>query len=352
VVKKNCPDADDQHGPSLEMNVEKLVEVNKKIRRKPSDFIRSPKELSKSWPKELIVCFSSERLLCFFDSTKEDPDIQFAISKVLQPKDPSRTPSHYASLVELAKYSVWKFRNNESFRMKRLREESERVKARANNTKGSKLVECPDLIAEGWKLARPTLVLKASGKTYAGVVEGEGVVEPTRPGNWKHLFSFRCDQIPENAGNLGGVISVYEQDDYLDGRAAFHDAEAILPRKTTGVKVFGAKRQQCLPSVGVVLSKGSAAVRNWVKSVGEWVGDLGYFEDNSRVADYMGEFQANHPHFDFDCRLMLGGWGAVYPESDWMKRMKHTLLASKPSREPWIDVYKVGKKFEVDLEVS
>ncbi|MFO0939416.1 MAG: hypothetical protein U0930_01480 [Pirellulales bacterium] len=352
LVQKNCPDVDDQQGPSLDTNVETLVEVNKQIRRKPSDFIRSPKELSKTWPNELIVCYSNDRLLCFFDSTKEDPDIQFAISKVVQAKDPSRAPSLYSSLTELAKYSIWKFRNNETFHNRRLKEERERAKARANKTESSKLLECPDLITEGWKLARPTLILKDSGKTYAAVVEGDGVVKPTRPGKWKHLFSFLCNKIPENAENLGGVISVYEQDDYLDGLAAFHDPEAVLPRKTNGIKVHGLKQQLCLPSLGVVLTKGSSTVRSWVKSVGEWVGDLECFEDNTRVADYMSEFGANHPHFDLDCRLMLGGWGAVYPESDWMTRMKHTLLASKPSREPWIDVYRVGKKFEVDRQGS
>lgn len=45
-------------------------------------------------------------------------------------------------------------------------------------------------------------------------------------------------------------------------------------------------------------------------------------------------------------------WGAVFPESDWLLRMKHTLLASKPSCEPWIDVYQVGKQLQVDREVS
>jgi hypothetical protein len=307
MVKKNCPNADDQLGPNLETSVERLVKVNKQIRQKPSDFIRSPKELSKAWPNELVVCFSSERLLCFFDSTKETPDIQFAIVKVLQTKDPLRTPSHYDSLGELAKYSVWKFKNNESYRKKQLLDDNARAKAKAKNPKKGSLVDCPDLIAEGFKLARPTLILRDSAKTYAGLVEGDGVVEPTRPGNWKHLFSFLRDKIPENAGNLSGVISVYEQDDYLDDLAAFHDAEAILPRKTNGVKVYGSTQRQCLPRIGVVLTKGSSAVRSWVRSTGQSGDDLEHFDNNPRVAEYVKEFQANHPHFDLGCQLMLGG---------------------------------------------
>jgi hypothetical protein len=353
LVKRNCPNAENITAPNLETDVDRLIKINRQIRSKPSDFIRSPKDLAKSWPNELVVCSFSDRFLCYFDSTNEDPEIQYVIAKLLQPKVPSRTPTMYESLGELAKYSIWKFRMSEAFLKRRLRDDGARTKARADRAKVAKnrSFECPDLIAEGWKLAKPTMILKESGKAYAGVIGGDGIVEPTRSGNWQHLFSFQCALVPENPRKLSGVISVYEQDDCLDELAAFHDSNSTLPRKTNGIKLYSSPHQ-CLPSVGVVLSKGSPAVRAWVKSMGEWVGDLGYFEDNPRVVEYVREFQSNHPHFNLDCHLMLGGWGAVFPESDWLLRMKHTLLASKPSREPWIDVYQVGKQLQVDREVS
>lgn len=352
AVSTDCNGWRDPYGPFVETDVGTLIDWNRRIRETPSKFVKTPRKLSRSWPKDLVVCFASERLLCFFDSSEADPQIQFALSGELQEFDPFRTPRHYSNFRQMTRYCLWKYRNQISWETKNQFQEAQRAEARANKSGEDPSLVCPDLIEEGKRLARPSLVLRERGDAYAAILGGTGVVPISLPGEWDHRFSFSCDHLPINPRKLHGVVSVYWQDDYLQSHAAINDPGAALPEDSDGTKLYGTPFD-CLPSVGVVLANGGAAVRRWTRAIGEWIGDLDVFECQENVARYIEAFQANHPHWaDPSCRMMLGGWGAGFPESDWLRRMSHTLLASQLRDEPFLEIYDTGTELQADEHVT
>jgi hypothetical protein len=148
-----------------------------------------------------------------------------------------------------------------------------------------------------------------------------------------------------NPRGLKGVISIYETD---GGKIkAVHDDRAMLPQQPDGEKLYGTSFK-CLPSIGVVLSKGSAQVRRWLRGEGIWSGDAegAHFDDQEPITRYQRAFQANHPLYLGDCDAMLGGWGNVYPDSRWRNLMNKSLLVTTfRDAEPWLEVYDSGKSF-------
>ncbi len=352
TVHADCNAWRDPYGPFLETDFETLIALNQRIRETPSRFVKTPRDMSRSWPNNLVVCYASDRLLCFFDSAHVNPQIQFAIGGAVQAFDPRTTPRHYSDFRQMTRYCLWKYRNQLSWQTKSHFQESQRAEARAKKSGEDPSLMVPNLVEEGKKLARPSLLLRDRGPVYAAILGGSGVVPPAGPGEWHHRLSFSGDHLPINPRNLQGVISVYCQDDYLQSLAAVHDPAATLPEETDGTKLYGTTFD-CLPSVGVVLAKGGAAVNRWTRAIGEWIGDLDFFECQEPVARYIEVFQAQHPHWaDPSCRMMLGGWGADFPEADWISRMNQTLLACQLRDEPFLEVFDTGEELQVDEHVT
>lgn len=208
-----------------------------------------------------------------------------------------------------------------------------------------------ELLAEGRKLARPAVALYDTGKKYAAVWHGNGVVSPG-PGEWRHWISIDTKALPENPRKLTGVVSVYEwfaDDDRMGELKVVHDKTASLPKKTDGTKLYG-KEFQCLPDVDALFQFGSKAVKNWVKTSG-WDPSTGY--DQSPVKDYLRVVHREHPFTSDDgTYAMLGGWSWCFnwcygtdEEYPWHLVKKTLVVLTLAESEPWIEVFDDGKKF-------
>ncbi|MBW3598627.1 MAG: SMI1/KNR4 family protein [Planctomycetes bacterium] len=358
AISKTCTDWPDQYrnfGDRLITDTERLRELNRDCREHPSKYIRTPPSIARAWPKELFIfggIAGSECPYWCFDASQGDPMLlPIHKSKKLE-EDGGFKPKRFRDLTEQIRFSYTQIRKAVR---QRAAEERQRERAKAASRGAPRTVERPDLIAEGWALARPALRLGAAGEKYAAVWGGEGVAAPPSKGEWRHWISVACGRLPLNPRGLKGVISIYEQIDDKHMRVrVMHDETRRLPRSPDGAKLYGSPFR-CLPSIGVVLSQGGKSVRQWLRAQEIWSGDAegALFEDQEPVDEYEAEFQSNHPHFLGDCDAMLGGWNVVFPDSDWRRLMKRSLLASTfRDAEPWVEAFDSGKSFSAFLRIT
>ena len=367
-VAKTCSDWPKEYASTgdrlLLTDIDKLIELNKKFRKAPARYVKSPKSIAKKWPREYIVIARNESWYFFFDATETDPEIHTIHQKKVEAKD-RWTPRHHRNFKELTKLIKRRYKSVRKSIQIRDQESRLRDRATRTNSKGirnarkrsvdgrGEQVECPDLLEQGWLLARPALRLAASGDRYAAVWGGQGIVAPPSRGSWRHWLTVGCAHLPLNPRGLTGLISIYESDSDSKIKVV-HDSRMRLPRQPNGEKMFGT-RFKCLPSVGVVLSKGNSEIRRWLRGQGVWSGDTegAHFDDQDPVDHYEAGFERHHPYFLNDCDAMLGGWGIVYPDSNWRNLMSKSLLVTTfRDSEPWLEVYDSGKAFSAYSHVS
>ncbi len=238
--------------------------------------------------------------------------------------------------------------------LERVRQSHEEVWAKLSKRKkaGGKLQLTPDeLIAAGRELARPAVALYDKGKEYAAVWRGSGVVSPG-PGEWRHWISIDKRFLPDNPRKLGGVISVYDwigDGDRFAEVKVVHDAQATLPKKTDGIKLY-AKEIRCLPDVEAVFQFGSQRVKDWAEAM-SWSENPDY--EQTPVQKYVKLVRDEHPFSTNDGAFaMLGGWswcfnwcyslGEEYP---WHLRQKALIVLTIAESEPWIEVFDDGQEF-------
>ena len=92
------------------------------------------------------------------------------------------------------------------------------------------------LIAEGRRLARPCSYLRTTGKNFAGVWRGQGII-PYQNGPHRHWLTVDCNYIPGSWTRLSGCLSIYTNpDDSTTGIVAVDDSLS-LPDSTDGVNL-------------------------------------------------------------------------------------------------------------------
>lgn len=200
-----------------------------------------------------------------------------------------------------------------------------------------------ELIAEGRRLARPAYALYDTGRKYAAVWRGSGVVSPGA-GERRHWISIDTQYLPENPRNLTGVISVYE--DRAGEVQVVHGAEAQLPRKTDGTKLY-AKSVQCVPDVDAVFQFGSKKIKDWAK-----LNPTTSYE-RSPVKEYLQAVRDEHPFSSRDgAYAMLGGWSwcfmwcySIDEPYPWRLLKGALVVLTLAESEPWIEVFDDGRKF-------
>lgn len=208
-----------------------------------------------------------------------------------------------------------------------------------------------DLIAEGRQLARPAVALYDTGKKYAAVWRGTGVVSPG-PGEWRHWISIDTNFLPDNPRKLTGVVSLYDwfaDDDRFGKLTVVHDAKAALPKETDGAKLY-AKDFECLPDVDAVFHFGSNKVKGWLKAT-SWNPNTGY--ERSPVKEYLKLVHRQHPFSSQDgAYALLGGWSwcfnwcyGIDEEYPWHLMQKALVVLTIAESEPWIEVFDDGSKF-------
>ncbi len=221
-----------------------------------------------------------------------------------------------------------------------------------------------ELIDEARRLARPAVVLVGTGKEYAAVWQGTGVVPPPE-GQWEHWVSIDARFLPGNPRKMPGVLSVYlcvEDNERFEHVGVVHDPKATLPRESDGQRLF-AERIECVPPIEALMKFGSKRIQDWLhaNSVDPIDGyDPDRFADPAALRAYEDIVTAEHPFYaradgsayaNADCFAMLGGWSWCFKweygtdeEYPW-ELFDRALLLLTVYGEPWIEVFDDGNEF-------
>lgn len=279
------PESADPNRELFFTDADRIIQVNKRIRSKPSEFVSKPSELRKSWPANLYVFGTwDNRDWYVIDVTQDGFPVGVICGKKFKehrfyysvpPRDPP-TDGDYGDV--LAFYQELQSKHEEIW--------DEARQAAVVSAKSAPKMSLPSsqFLSEAQALARPAVVLKKTGSSYAAVWRGKGVLPGPR-GKWNHWISVALEHVP-NIGlksKLEGVISVYlctgDSKDFHKVKVV-HDPKAKLPRKPDG-QMLHAHPISCLPYVDIVFRHGSESIRNWLEA-NDWKPERGY---NSNFPD-------------------------------------------------------------------
>jgi len=198
------------------------------------------------------------------------------------------------------------------------------------------------LIEEGQKLARPCVYLNAVGEGEVVALWGGPGVIAAPEGPYKHWLSLDCQFLPQNPANLTGCISIYTDEEDLEGGVVASDEFMSLPPAENGSIPLFAQKSVSLPPIDAVFQFGSAAVQDWLRSHG-WEAEWGYndnFKGREVVAEYETAVQKVSPLYNDNTFAQLGGWNIPWPEDDWEELLEQTLLLwTFKDAEPWVEVW-------------
>jgi hypothetical protein len=193
-----------------------------------------------------------------------------------------------------------------------------------------------ELIAEGRRLARPTILLVPDGRGDPAAIWYEQAQSVPGPDGHQCRLSVDARFIPHC--KLSGWLSVFTDEESCEGgRVDLSSA----PPKLAGTRLY-AKPIEVLPPIDAVIARGSIAVDKWLEANG-WQRDWRYnnnFGDHTTVAQYEAIEQRENPLFWKDAYAKLGGWHTGWPDDDWhdlldAKLLVHTYMDSEPWVEAW-----------------
>jgi hypothetical protein len=200
-----------------------------------------------------------------------------------------------------------------------------------------------ELIAEGERLAKPCVLLKATGPddALAAIWGGPGVV-PAPYGFYRHWLSIDCRFLPAGLGPSAGCLSVYTDEEHTETGAAVHDPSKSLSSFPKHRPLY-AHRARSLPPLEGVFRFGAEAVQQWLHTQGWRPDDGGYyshFQEPEPALAYQQRYESECPLFVGGAFAVLGGWHLPWPEGDWARLLEQTLLVwTFEESEPWVEVW-------------
>ena len=212
-----------------------------------------------------------------------------------------------------------------------------------------------DLIAEGQRIARPSIHLRPDGESdhLAAIWRGPGQVPCLTPEH-THWLTIDCRFLPPGVGLKTGCLSVYTDDDKCQGGVALHDPLATLVVSGKGQRLY-AHAVPSLPPLEAVFLYGSPTVREWLGQVG-WQADWGMngnFPAKEISSVYEKAWFENMPLYGDQAVAVLGGWHVPWPDGDWLELVDHPLVVfTLAESEPWVEVFDMGESFQVIQRVS
>lgn len=194
-----------------------------------------------------------------------------------------------------------------------------------------------ELIAEGRRLQRPTVLLTPDG-TGEPVAIWYGHDDDEPEDDYRCWISVRANAVPGYDGE--GWLSVFTDEESCEGGRV---DVTPMPPSETGVRLY-ARPITVLPPIDAVIARGSAAVGAWLADNG-WQRDRRYdsgFRDHAPVEAYEAVERRENPLYGSDAYATLGGWHTGWPDDDWHDLIEATLLVhTYRDAEPWVEAWQL-----------
>jgi hypothetical protein len=209
------------------------------------------------------------------------------------------------------------------------------------------------LIDEGLRLIRPCVYLRTSGKDFAAIWGGKGIVQ-CEEGPFRHWLSIDTRHVPGFQGEPKQCLSVYTNTDDCETGVVAADETRTLPQRSDGLFLY-AHPASSLPPLEAVFKFGSHEVKSWLDSH-NWEPEWGYnsnFRDRKPAETYEREYQNRLPLFSRGAHAVLGGWHMPWPDGDWDDLVDKQLIAwTFEEAEPWVEVWRQNGSYRVIQRIT
>jgi len=197
-----------------------------------------------------------------------------------------------------------------------------------------------ELIAEGRRIKRPTVLLTPAGSgEVAAIWYGRDNAFKSSDGQrcWLAIDTRFIPSLAEQ-----GWLAIFTNDKTFQGG---HVELLSAPPTKEGSPLLS-KEIEVLPPIDAVMALGSPAVDQWLAENG-WRRQWSYnrnFRDRALVEKYEAVERRENPRFwkDSFAYASVGGWQMVWPDGDWKELLEATLLVQTYAEsEPWVEVWKL-----------
>ncbi|HKB06291.1 MAG TPA: hypothetical protein VKD90_29115 [Gemmataceae bacterium] len=244
------------------------------------------------------------------------------------------------------RFAVQNFVN--SYDYHRAREKARRQAA------GLQAMSGQELLAEGAKLRQPVVHLAPGRGPRMAVWTAE---RDRRARGLRPWIAVDLRQHPDDKVRRAGVLELHVDDAELMGHAEFRPGR--LPAARPGEKSLAGTDAWDMPSLEIVFRKGSRAVQTWLDQMKKegwdlraWAGDV-KFPLQDALDGYRKGWQTAHPLYHEGVYAQLGGWPLTWPEEADVEQLgRRLVLRTYRSSEPWVEVWRKGRGYEVSLRIT
>lgn len=215
-----------------------------------------------------------------------------------------------------------------------------------------------DLIREGEHLAKPSLVLTEQPANNPIVAYWGGTGRTDLPArarsfsNNEHRITLDCGWLAKHGVRLTGSLSVYVSPTNERGSVYYDAATPFSSASVDGLPLYGVE-QPSFPPIQAVCLYGSAAVEQWIHTLGLTRYDYDTIESTELGQQYQQEWINRSPFYNGTYAAVIGGWHMQWPEDDfYMPREMRLVAWTFRDAEPWIEVWERLPNFRVNLRTT
>jgi len=169
----------------------------------------------------------------------------------------------------------------------------------------------------------------------------------------QHWLTVDLRQHPDESLRADGILEVFANWGDQHGFATF--SKARLPKAREGQLTLHAVSEWDYPCSDILLLKAGGKINRWAKEIG-WESGVGAAEEAPALDEYDEEWADSHPGHQFqggDVYAQLGGWPVSWPDESAAEQIRRKLvLRTYADSEPWLEVFKRGRAYEVIARIT
>ncbi len=216
-----------------------------------------------------------------------------------------------------------------------------------------------DLLAEGERLAKPSLLLspEPNGQPVVAYWGGQGRRGYSGRKDDRHKITFDCSWLSSVGADVEGSIGVFDVDKHWGWAKPVHvDHQPGLKVADAGCSdgraLYGYERRSLAPLQAVCLY-GSDRIMDWLTE-NEWKRtDYDIAESSELGQEYQAVWSEQWPLYSKEYAAVLHGWHQQWPEDDfYMPAEMRLLLWTFWDAEPWLELWHRRPNFRVELRIT
>jgi hypothetical protein len=215
------------------------------------------------------------------------------------------------------------------------------------------MITSQDLWKEAQRLSLPVLHLKAVRRpAKSQPLAAIWNKTPQGPANKRLWLMVDLRHHPDKGLRENGVLYVFDSPGESGSAVLKRDK---LPGPQPGQSALYGVPAQDLPCPEIVMQKGGEAIQAWGREV-NWESADPRSDAIQPLLRYEVKWEATHPSRKSNggsVYAQLGGWPVTWPDESAGKQLQRQLvLRTYANSEPWLEVFRRGKSYDVRLRIT